>query len=56
MMSELTSQMNAFEVMLCTVEASKRSKADQNIIELTRFVRDLSRRVDNLVDAEETTR
>ena len=37
MMSELTREINEFEVELCAVDRSERSKADQYIIELTRF-------------------
>ena len=48
MMSELTREINEFEVELCTVVESERSKADQDIIELTSFVRDLSRKIDKL--------
>ncbi len=48
MMSELTQQLNDFEIMLGVVDGSERSKADQGIIELTSFVRDLSRKIDKL--------
>ncbi len=48
MMSELSQQINKFELKLRVVDGSERSKADQGIIELTSFVRDLSRKIDKL--------
>jgi len=50
MMSELTRELNEFDVELCTVLESERSKADQDIIELTGFVLQLSRKFDGRED------
>ncbi len=49
-MSELTRELNEFDVELCTVLESERSKADQDIIELTGFVLQLSRKFDGRED------
>ncbi len=53
MMSELTKQIDDFALELCAVDRSERSKADQYIIELTRFARALSQKIDKLEDAVE---
>ncbi len=52
-MSELTIKINDFEVVLRAVDGSERSKADKAIIELTSFVRELSRKIDKLEDVDE---
>ncbi len=52
MMSELTREINEFEVELCTVLESERSKIDQNIIDLTSFVLQLSRKFDGREDPD----
>ncbi len=51
-MSELTVQINDFEVKLRTVDTPKRRNADKTIIELTSFVRDLSQKIDKLEDPD----
>ncbi len=56
MMSELTRELNEFDVELCTVLESERSKADQDIIELTGFVLQLSRKFDGREDPIEALR
>ncbi len=53
MMSELTKQIDDFALELSAVDRSERSKADQYIIELTRFARTLSQKIDKLEDAVE---
>ena len=52
MMSELTREINEFEVELCTVVESRRSKAEQDIIDLTSFVLQLSRKFDGREDPD----
>jgi hypothetical protein len=54
-MSELSKQIQEFQARLCTVVALRRSKADHDIIELSGFVLNLSRKIDNLVNDEGTT-
>ncbi len=46
MMSELTEQIDNFQMDLMAVNGPERSKADQAIIKLTSFVRELSRKID----------
>ena len=48
MMSKLTEQVEKFELMLRAVDATERSKAYNAILELTSFVRELSRKIDKL--------
>ena len=50
MMSELTKQIEEYQARLCTVEGPKRSKADKDILKLTSFVRELSRKIDEQDD------
>jgi len=53
MMSELTKQIDNFEITLCAVDLSERSKADKDILQLTSFVRKLSRKIDESEDVDE---
>ena len=46
MVSELTEQIDNFQMDLMAVDGPERSKADQAIIKLTSFVRELSRKID----------
>jgi len=55
MMSELTNQIEKFQENLALLDGKERSKAYEANVKLAQLVLDLSRRVDNLVDAEETT-
>ena len=50
MMSELTKQIDNFEITLCAVALSERSKADKDILQLSSFVRKLSRKIDESED------
>ncbi len=50
MVSELTIQINDFEVVLRAMDGSERSKADKDILKLTSFVRELSRKIDEQDD------
>jgi len=50
MVSELTIQINDFEVVLRAMDGPERSKADKDILKLTSFVRELSRKIDEQDD------
>ena len=51
-MSELTERINKFEMRLRAVDGSKRTIADKSIIKLTRFIHELSWKMDKLEDGD----
>jgi len=51
-MSKLTDQINAFDQKLRSVESTKRTVTDNVVTQLSRFLLELSQRVDRMTDED----